>query len=127
MAMSAVSPSRISPMAMMSGSWRSMERRPLAKVMPTFSLICTWLTPSMLYSTGSSSVTRFTSRWFRSPIIVYIVVDLPLPVGPTISITPFLMRMSRLYFSMSSPTRPMLSRLRRMPDLSSRRATIFSP
>ena len=127
MAISAVSPSRISPTAMMSGSWRRMERRPLAKVMPIFSLICTWLTPSMLYSTGSSSVTRFTSRVFKSPIMVYMVVDLPEPVGPTIRITPFLIFTSRRYFSRSSPARPMESRLSFLPDLSSRRATIFSP
>jgi len=45
MAMDAVSGSRISPTMTMSGSWRRMVRSPLAKLRPTRSLICTWLTP----------------------------------------------------------------------------------
>ena len=47
----AVSRSRVSPTRMTSGSWRRKERRAAAKVRPTCSLICTWLTPLRLYST----------------------------------------------------------------------------
>ncbi len=69
MAISAVSPSRISPTAMISGSWRSTARRTLAKVRPVFSFICTWQTPPMWYSTGSSRETRFTSSLRRRSIM----------------------------------------------------------
>ena len=43
MAISAVSKSRISPTKIISGSWRTIERRPLTKVY--LSLICDWFTP----------------------------------------------------------------------------------
>ena len=127
MAISAVSPSRISPTATMSGSWRRMARRPLAKVMPVFSLICTWFTPSMLYSTGSSSVTRFTESVFSWRIIVYMVELLPEPVGPTISTMPLFEPMSRWYFSRLSPSRPMPAGSNSASLLSSRRMTTVSP
>ena len=52
----AVSRSRISPTMMMSGSWRSMERRPCAKVRPIFGCTWIWLTPTSWYSIGSSTV-----------------------------------------------------------------------
>ena len=42
-AMRAVSTSRISPTRMTSGSWRRIDRRPLAKVMPACSLVWIWL------------------------------------------------------------------------------------
>ena len=61
MAISAVSRSRISPTMMTSGSWRTMERRPVAKVSPIFGFTWIWLTPSSWYSTGSSTVMIFTS------------------------------------------------------------------
>ena len=56
MAMSAVSPSRISPTMMTFGSCRKMCRRPLAKLNPIsgFTSICD--TPGSRYSTGSSMV-----------------------------------------------------------------------
>ena len=57
----AVSGSRISPTMMMSGSARSIVRRPVAKVSPAFGFTCTWFTPSTWYSTGSSIVMMFFS------------------------------------------------------------------
>ena len=56
----AVSRSRISPTSTMSGSWRSTERRAVAKVSPwaTFTWICEM--PGTWYSTGSSTVTMLT-------------------------------------------------------------------
>ncbi len=44
-AMLAVSKSRISPIMMMFGAWRSMERSAAGKVMPMSALTCTWLMP----------------------------------------------------------------------------------
>ena len=46
MARDAVSPSRISPTIIMSGSWRSAVRRPLANVYPISGRTCDWETPS---------------------------------------------------------------------------------
>ena len=60
-AMRAVSASRISPTMMMSGSARSIERRPAAKVSPALRLTCIWLMPGIWYSTGSSIVMMFFS------------------------------------------------------------------
>ena len=45
MAMRAVSLSRISPIMMMSGSWRSSARKAAAKVKPILSLTWNWLMP----------------------------------------------------------------------------------
>ena len=61
MAISAVSASRISPTMMTSGSWRRIERRPLAKVSSIFGLTWIWPTPCSWYSTGSSMVMMFLS------------------------------------------------------------------
>ena len=58
-AMRAVSTSRTSPTIMMSGSWRSSERRPEAKVRPFFSFTWIWLMPWRWYSIGSSIVITF--------------------------------------------------------------------
>ena len=44
-AISAVSLSRISPTMMTSGSWRRIERKPLAKVSSIFGFTCIWPTP----------------------------------------------------------------------------------
>ena len=55
-AISAVSPSRISPMRTTFGSCRRIERSPRAKVRPAFSLTWIWLMPRRWYSTGSSMV-----------------------------------------------------------------------
>ena len=60
-AICAVSPSRISPTMMMSGSARIIERRPFANVSPARGLTCTCVMPSSWYSTGSSIVMMFFS------------------------------------------------------------------
>ena len=60
-AIRAVSPSRISPTMITSGSARSIERSPRAKVSPALRLTCSWLTPGSWYSTGSSIVMMFLS------------------------------------------------------------------
>ena len=128
MAMSAVSPSRISPTAMISGSWRSTDRRTLAKVRPVLSLICTWQTPSMLYSTGSSRLTRFTSSRRSRWMMAERVEVLPEPVGPTIRIIPSAVwSTSRQKFSRLFPASPMPSREESAGVFRSRRATTFSP
>ena len=57
----AVSPSRISPTMITSGSARSIARSPLAKVRPAFRFTCSWLTPAIWYSTGSSIVMMLRS------------------------------------------------------------------
>ena len=58
-AIRAVSTSRISPTRMTSGSWRRMDRSPLAKVMPACSFVWIWLMEGKTYSTGSSMVMMF--------------------------------------------------------------------
>src|SRR5712692_7496599 len=88
-AISAVSRSRISPTRMMSGSWRRMARRPLAKLMSASLLIWLWLMLSNMYSTGSSIVMMLRTCWSSSWIEAYSVVVLPLPVGPDTIIIPY--------------------------------------
>ena len=66
MAICAVSRSRISPIRMMSGSWRSTERSARAKVRSIAGSTCSWVMPSSRYSTGSSTVKIFTSSACRS-------------------------------------------------------------
>ena len=56
MPMRAVSSSRISPIMMTSGSWRSMARRPSLKPMSPWVLTWVWLTPGIRCSIGSSIV-----------------------------------------------------------------------
>ena len=57
----AVSPSRISPTMITSGSARSIARRPLAKVSPALRFTWSWLMPASWYSTGSSIVMMLRS------------------------------------------------------------------
>jgi hypothetical protein len=59
-----VSTSRISPTMMMSGSWRTIERSALANVRSICGFTWIWLMPGIWYSTGSSTVTIFTSGLF---------------------------------------------------------------
>ncbi|KWV88552.1 hypothetical protein PFLmoz3_01447 [Pseudomonas fluorescens] len=61
-AISAVSWSRISPIMMMSGSWRSRARMPLANVRSMLCWTCIWLKAGSTISIGSSTVHRLTSR-----------------------------------------------------------------
>ncbi len=60
-AISAVSPSRISPTMMTSGSWRRIERRPFAKVRSILGFTWIWPTPWSWYSIGSSMVMMLRS------------------------------------------------------------------
>ena len=61
----AVSPSRISPTMMTSGSWRRNERRAEAKVRPIAGFTWVWLTPGISYSIGSSMVRILRIGAFR--------------------------------------------------------------
>ncbi len=88
MAVSAVSRSRISPTMTTSGSWRRMERRPLAKVYSLEWFIWLWLRPSTLYSIGSSRVMILVPATFSLERIAYSVVVFPDPVGPVVMIMP---------------------------------------
>ena len=81
-AICAVSWSRISPIRMMSGSERKIDRRAAAKVKPALGFTCTWLMPGIRYSTGSSTVTMLTSGRTTAFNVAYKLVDLPEPVGP---------------------------------------------
>ena len=65
-AIRAVSASRISPTMITSGSARSTERSPVAKVRPALRWTPIWLTPSSRYSTGSSIVMMFLSTSLSS-------------------------------------------------------------
>ena len=60
-AICAVSRSRISPTMITSGSARTIARRPVAKVRPVLAETCTWVSPDISYSTGSSTVMMFFS------------------------------------------------------------------
>ena len=67
-AISAVSWSRISPTRITSGSWRIIERMPLAKSSFAASLTEVWRISVIGYSTGSSSVMMLMPSvlmWFR--------------------------------------------------------------
>ncbi len=66
MPISAVSWSRISPMRMMSGSWRRAVRSTREKLRSIFSCTCTWFRPGRRYSTGSSTVMIFFSGLLRA-------------------------------------------------------------
>ena len=46
---------------MTSGSWRTIERSPLANVRPIAGFTWIWFTPKSWYSTGSSIVMIFLS------------------------------------------------------------------
>ena len=59
----AVSPSRISPTMITSGSARRKARSALAKVQSIFGLTCTWRRPAWVISTGSSAVQILRSGW----------------------------------------------------------------
>ena len=64
MAMLAVSKSRISPIMMMFGACRSIERSAAGNVIPMLVLTGTWLIPLIWYSTGSSTVMILRSGLF---------------------------------------------------------------
>jgi hypothetical protein len=81
-AVTAVSLSRISPTRMTSGSWRSIARSALAKVMPCFVCTCVCVMPGSSYSIGSSTVMMLTLPSASSRSAPYSVVVFPEPVGP---------------------------------------------
>ena len=87
-AICAVSPSRISPTMITSGSCRRIERSKVAKVSPICGLTWIWLMPRSWYSIGSSTVTTLRVMAFSPVSPVYSVVVLPLPVGPVTSTMP---------------------------------------
>ena len=60
-ACAAVSPSRISPTMITSGSWRSTWRSASANPVPVLVFAAIWLNSSCTISMGSSMVTTFTS------------------------------------------------------------------
>ncbi|MNC68748.1 hypothetical protein D3C75_1193810 [compost metagenome] len=65
MAMRQVSRSRISPIMITSGSWRTIERNAVANPRPMAGLTWIWLMPVSWYSTGSSTVMILRSAVFR--------------------------------------------------------------
>ncbi len=65
-AISAVALSRISPMAITSGSWRNSDFSPDSSVSPTAGLTCACAMPAATASTGSSSVARLRSPGRRA-------------------------------------------------------------
>ena len=81
-AISAVSGSRISPIITTSGSERRIWRRPEANVSPIALLTPICVTPSIWYSTGSSTVMILRVSSLMRLSAAYRVVDLPEPVGP---------------------------------------------
>ncbi|MNG00529.1 hypothetical protein D3C84_834700 [compost metagenome] len=123
----AVSRSRISPTITTSGSWRSMARRPRAKVMSTLVLTWVWPTPSRSYSMGSSTVRMLRSRELISESAAYRVVDLPEPVGPVTNMMPWGLRMRSLMMLRLASVMPSCLSSRRTLFLSSRRSTTRSP
>ncbi len=66
-AMRAVSTSRISPTRITSGSWRRIDRRPVAKVMPGLLVDLDLVDRRELYSTGSSIVITLRSGLLIAP------------------------------------------------------------
>ena len=89
--------------------------------------VCTWLIPSILASTGSSTVMILTSVLLSSDNAVYSVVDLPDPVGPVTNKIPcgLLIIWSNTLSSCSLRPRSFFSLVRAVLDVS--RITIFSP
>ena len=126
-AISAVSRSRISPTIIMSGSCLNIAFKPVAKVMPARGLIWDWLTPSSLYSTGSSTVMIFFVTVLSLLSAAYSVVVLPLPVGPVTKIIPNGLSINTLKSSSSFLGRPSSFRLNIMLPLSKILKTTFSP
>ena len=85
----AVSESRISPISIIFGSWRKIDLKAAANVIPISAFTWTWFIPSMFISIGSSTVIMFISGRFNSCSIEYTVVDLPEPVAPVTKMIPF--------------------------------------
>ncbi len=126
-AMRAVSRSRISPIMMMSGSWRTMLRSALAKSSPICGLAWIWLMPSIWYSTGSSTVMIFTSAVLSWLSAVYSVVVLPEPVGPVTSRMPCGCSSTLRNCGRNASVKPSRWKSNTTVSRSSRRITTLSP
>ena len=126
-ASSAVSWSRTSPTRTMSGSCRSTERRPRAKVSPERSCTCTCVMPGTCTSTGSSSVTMFRSGVLTCWMPAYSVFVLPEPVGPVMSTRPCACTSAALTSSSCEGVSPVLLSIGTLSARGSRRMTTFSP
>ena len=87
-AVSAVTGSRISPIMITSGDWRSTLRSNSGNPTSALGLICDCRSPATAYSIGSSMVLIFRSPLFRCLRQPYRVVVLPDPVGPLTRIRP---------------------------------------
>ena len=126
-AISAVSVSRISPIMMISGSWRINERIPSAKVKSILFWICIWLNDGSTISMGSSMVQTLTSSVASFLRVLYSVVVLPEPVGPVTKIIPLALRVMSSHFCKSRPVSPNCSKERTSTSGSNTRITNFSP
>src|SRR3990172_10803660 len=109
------------------GSWRSRARRPLAKVILAAGLTWTWLTPGILYSTGSSTVLILTDGWLRRLRILNREVLLPEPVGPVKRTIPCGRVRAVSRFSKLVPQKPKSSKVLALDDSFSILITTFSP
>ena len=126
-AICAVSRSRISPIMMMSGSWRRIERSARAKSSSIFGLTCVCPTPSSAYSIGSSTVIMLSAPRGNRDSAAYSVVVLPDPVGPVTSTMPCGSRISRSTASRTLVPIPSASRSSCAASLSRSRSTTRSP
>ena len=87
-AISKVSPSRISHTMIISGSCLSAALSPERNVNQISDLTCAWFSQSILFSTGSSNVVIFTSILLISESAEYSVVVFHDPVGHVFRIIP---------------------------------------
>ena len=126
-AICAVSRSRISPIMMMSGSWRRIERSARAKVSSIRGLTCVWPTPSSAYSIGSSTVIMLSEPRGSRDSAAYSVVVLPDPVGPVTSTMPCGSRISLSIAAIVGSLMPSAARSSCAESRSSSRSTTRSP
>ena len=112
---------------MMSGSARTIERRPAANVSPVFGFTCTCLTPVSSYSTGSSTVMIVFSGVLTVVSPAYSVVVLPEPVGPVTRIAPWVACSASWKRARSCSDMPSTSRSMTTASLSRMRITTDSP
>jgi len=88
-AISRVSPSRISHTIIISGSCLNADLNHERNVKPISDLTCAWFNQSILFSTGSSNVIILTSGLLISARQEYNVVVFHDPVGHVFKIIPF--------------------------------------
>ena len=95
--------------------------------MPTSLRTRTWLTPYMLYSTGSSAVMMFVSMSLTFAMHEYSVVVLPEPVGPVTSTMPYGFSTASIRSFSAFASMPNFARSSVRLPLSRIRNTTFSP